>query len=153
MEPQLRKRFFKGCKMSDFDLTRASEEFPLPSPIFSQSRIHHQVNHYQEFGSKYSWDRSFTIARSGSFRTVFELKTGLDTINRYSTSSDEIPDRQKFSIFSRARKSSIQSLRSLSFSFRELIASKKMMQITLIQSVGWIAAAIVLQGSSSQNSP
>ena len=28
-----------------------------------------------------------------------------------------------------------------------------MMQITLIQSVGWIAAAIVLQGSSSQNSP
>ena len=28
-----------------------------------------------------------------------------------------------------------------------------MMQITLIQSVGWIAAAIVLQGLSSENSP
>ena len=66
-----------------------------------------------------------------------------------STASDEIPDSQKFSIFSRARKSSLQSLRSLSFSFRELFASKKMMQITLIQSVGWIAAAIVLQGPDS----
>jgi len=84
--------------------------------------------------------------------SVFELNKGLDIIKRDSTSSDEIPDRQKFSIFSRARKSSIQSLRSLSFSFRELFASKKMVQITLIQSVGWIAAAIVLQGLSSENS-
>ena len=63
-----------------------------------------------------------------------------------STASDEIPERQ---IFSRARRSSLQSLRSLSFSFRELFASKKMMQITLIQKVGWIAAAIVLQGLGS----
>ena len=80
--------------------------------------------------------------------SVFELNKGLDIIKRDSTSSDEIPDRQKFSIFSRARKSSIQSLRSLSFSFRELFASKKMVQITLIQSVGWIAATFVLQGTS-----
>ena len=61
-----------------------------------------------------------------------------------STASDEIPERQ---IFSRARRSSLRSLRS--FSFRELFASKKMMQITLIQKVGWIAAAIVLQGLGS----
>ena len=66
-----------------------------------------------------------------------------------STSSDELPERQKFSIFSRARKRSVQSLRSLSVSFEELFASKKMMQITLIQSIGWIAAAIVLQGPRS----
>ena len=79
----------------------------------------------------------------------FELDTGLNTIRNDSTAPDEIPDRQKFSIFSRARKSSLQSLKSLSFSFRELSASKKMMQITLIQSVGWIAAAIVLQGPGS----
>ena len=92
---------------------------------------------------RFSWEKDFS---------VFELNKGLDTIKCDSTSSDEIPDRQKFSIFSRVRKSSIQSLRSLSFSFRELFASKKMVQITLIQSVGWIAAAIVLQGLSSENS-
>ena len=33
-----------------------------------------------------------------------------------------------------------------------MFASKKMVQITLIQSVGWIAAAIILQGPSSYTS-
>ena len=43
---------------------------------------------------------------------------------------------------------SVQSLRTLSYSFRDLLSSKKMLQITLIQSVGWIAATFVLQGTS-----
>ena len=78
-----------------------------------------------------------------------ELRKGLVTKRHYSTSSDEIPDRHINSVFSRVRKTSIQSLMAISSSFRELFASKKMVQITLIQSVGWTAAAIVLQGSSS----
>ena len=50
------------------------------------------------------------------------------------------------------RKTSVQSLKAISSSFGELFASKKMVQITLIQSVGWIAAAIILQGPSSYTS-
>ena len=88
------------------------------------------------------------LSRSNSSRTRPLPGVGnIDQSNENSVNAFE-SDRKRTS-FSKVRRKSIQYLHKFSYSFKELFSSKKMLQITLIQSVGWVSASFVLQGAGS----
>ena len=88
------------------------------------------------------------LSRSDSSRTRTLPGVGdIDMSNDNSVNAFK-SDRKRTS-FSTVRRNSIQYLHKFSYSFKELFSSKKMLQITLIQSIGWVSASFVLQGAGS----
>ena len=92
------------------------------------------------------------LSRSNSSRTrtLPGLRTGVSNVDMSNDNSvNAFASDRKRTSFSTVRRNSIQYLQKFSYSFKELFSSKKMLQITLIQSIGWVSASFVLQGAGS----